>query len=156
MSEGSCSEKVGAMPCAVSGLNTPPAHLAGSERVLVVDDEPAIVRATVNALRWFGYKPTACSSSEEARALFSVAPEMFDLVITDHNMPGLTGAELAKDLTILRPDLPVILCTGYDDVENEILSKSAGVRKFLAKPFMPSVLMEAIREILDGGAKTAD
>ena len=85
----------------------------GNESVLFVDDEPDIVKMEAQMLSALGYKSTVTSRSLEALGFFEESPNRFDIVITDQVMPGMTGSELAKELLRIRPDLPVILCTGF-------------------------------------------
>ena len=85
----------------------------GSERVLVVDDEPAIGRILERMLTGLGYKVTACTSSADALGKFTAAPGLFDIVITDQSMPDLSGTELLGRLRALREDIPVVVMTGF-------------------------------------------
>ncbi|NIA05981.1 MAG: PAS domain S-box protein, partial [Proteobacteria bacterium] len=85
----------------------------GGERILFVDDAKDLADATKGILTYLGYRVTATTSSPEALALFRSQPDAFDLVITDQTMPEMTGVQLAGELLGVRPDLPIILCTGY-------------------------------------------
>jgi len=84
--------------------------------VLLVDDEDFNIKTIQNMLQHLGYKVTALMDSKEALTLFSQNPSQFDLVITDQTMPFMTGEDLGKELMSMRPDIPVILCTGYSDL----------------------------------------
>jgi CheY-like chemotaxis protein len=88
----------------------------GNERILLVDDEEFIVKAVQNMLQHLGYKVTTLMDNREALKLFSADPSQFDLVITDQTMPFMTGEDLGKELMRIRPDIPIILCTGYSDL----------------------------------------
>ena len=88
----------------------------GNERILVVDDEEFIVNSVRNMLQHLGYKVTALMDSQEALKLFSEKPSQFDLVMTDQTMPFMTGEDLGKEFMRIRPDIPIILCTGYSDL----------------------------------------
>ena len=85
----------------------------GAERILFVDDEESLVEVGEEILAELGYEVMSQTSSAEALALLRDDPSRFDVVITDQTMPELTGLELAKEILAIRPDLPVILCTGF-------------------------------------------
>jgi CheY-like chemotaxis protein len=124
----------------------------GNERVLVVDDEDAVVDASRRMLEALGYRVTATTDSEDALARFRAEPSAFDLVLTDHTMPRLTGLELTRQLLAIRPALPVVLCTGYSDRVDEGKAKDAGARGLLLKPLGLRLLAEATRQALDEAA----
>ena len=128
-------------------------ELRGSERVLLVDDEASAVRMMDIALRQLGYDVASYTDSMEALTAFQVNPAQYDIVVTDQTMPQLTGIQLVDELLMIRPDLPIILCSGYSDVVDETLAKAKGVREFLTKPFLPNKLLETIRSILDTKSK---
>ena len=81
--------------------------------------------------------------------VFRSHPDRFDLVITDQTMPNLTGEEISRELMQIRPDIPIILCTGYSDRMNEEKAKKMGIRSFLMKPFAMDKMALCIRQILD-------
>jgi signal transduction histidine kinase/ActR/RegA family two-component response regulator len=121
----------------------------GTERILVVDDEPAIVEVLTHLLRSLGYQVTAAIGSQNALEIFQSGPTGFDLLITDQTMPQMTGLELTRAVTSLRPGLPVILCTGYSrdiDAEN---AESLGVRGFAMKPVTLREIAMLTRRVLD-------
>jgi CheY-like chemotaxis protein len=89
-------------------------------------------------------------SSIEALEAFRAQPDRFDLVITDMTMPNMTGAELAPKLLDIRPDIPIILCTGFSEVINEEKAKAMGIREYILKPVVRDVLARTIRKVLDG------
>ncbi len=122
----------------------------GRERILFVDDEPAIVNFGRSFLKSLGYHVETEIDSVAALAKFTADPAAFDLVITDQTMPEITGLELARSMLALRPDLPIILCTGYSAALSEHEVHTAGVRSFLAKPLDTRILADAVREVLDG------
>lgn len=127
----------------------PPAPAAGgSERLLVVDDEEAIQRLVKNMLERLGYEVTACSGSLDALARFTAAPHVFDLVVTDMSMPQMTGDVLASKVKGLRPDIPVIVCTGFSEKLNpdNTLPQVDGI---LMKPIIRSELAAMVRSALD-------
>jgi CheY-like chemotaxis protein len=120
----------------------------GEERILFVDDEPTLLEIGAELLKRLGYRVTTCGDSRDALETFKARPDEFDLVITDMTMPGLTGDKLAGKLLQVRPDLPVILCTGFG---NSIMGQKAcrtGVKAHLMKPFVLRDLAKSIREVL--------
>jgi PAS domain S-box-containing protein len=121
----------------------------GKERVLFVDDEEMIVQSMRNMLERLGYKVTTATDSENALRLFSAKPSEFDLVITDQTMPRMSGEDLGKKLMRIRPDIPVILCTGYSDLVSSEKATSIGFRGFLMKPFSLRESAELVRRVLD-------
>ncbi|MFZ5585437.1 MAG: PAS domain-containing hybrid sensor histidine kinase/response regulator [Thermodesulfobacteriota bacterium] len=121
----------------------------GCERLLLVDDESALVDIAGRLLTSLGYAVSSRSNSTLALDDFRAAPLAFDLLITDYNMPGMSGLELARRIQAVRPGLPVILCTGYGhQLEREELAP-AGVREVLAKPVLARQLAQAVRRVLD-------
>jgi CheY-like chemotaxis protein len=118
------------------------------EHVLVVDDEPEIVRMLSRMLESRGYRVTAFSSSEQALGEFRRSPSAFDAIITDQTMPRVTGVALARAVREIRPDLPVIITTGYGEkVTSESLARD--VAGFAAKPFDAATLTATLRRVLD-------
>ena len=122
----------------------------GSERILFIDDEAILAKLGKAQLESLGYAVTAALNSREALELFRAKPQFFDLVITDMTMPGLTGKELAGEFLAMRPDIPIILCTGFSEQINERKAKSIGVKAFLMKPYTMDNLNKVIRRILTG------
>lgn len=127
----------------------------GSERVLFVDDEKTLVAVVSAQLKRLGYTVTPVTDSKEALSCFQSAPDDFDLLITDQTMPGMTGIELVGEVQKLRPDLPVILCSGFMDSEAEKQLGSFGIRRFLAKPVLLEELAQSIRSVLDENSNGA-
>ena len=119
------------------------------ERCLVVDDESSIVHIIKNFLEGLGYKVSGFSSSIEALECFRENKESFSIIITDQTMPGLTGIEFSKEILKIRPDIPIVLCTGYSKVTSEIFVKAAGIKEFLKKPISRKKLAETVRAVLD-------
>ena len=120
----------------------------GSERVLVVDDETDVAHMMQRKLHDLGYTVTVFTSSIEALETYKKNPGDFDLVITDMTMPEMTGTALVEKLLALRPDLPVILCTGYSETVDEEKAKSFGIREYIMKPIDTLPLAKAIRRSL--------
>jgi len=119
------------------------------ERLLVVDDEPAIGRVLAEQLERLGYKVTTATDPEEALEALTEDPTDFDLAITDLQMPRMDGVELAARLGALQPGLPVVLITGNRLSVHSNLLRAAGVREVVDKPFQIRELGRAIRAALD-------
>jgi PAS domain S-box-containing protein len=129
----------------------PAAAPTGTKRILFVDDEEAIVRSAQPLLEQLGYGVVAATSSPEALKLFRSQPEAFDLVITDQLMPQMSGLDLAQEVMRIKPDIPVILCTGFSEQISERDAKARGIRKFIMKPLTTGGMAETIRQALEGG-----
>jgi PAS domain S-box-containing protein len=121
----------------------------GTEHILFVDDEESLINMGKQLLVSLGYDVTTRISSIEALELFKTRPDAFDLVITDLTMPNMTGDELAKKLMAIRPDIPVILCTGFSTRITEENAKNMGIRAFIMKPLIRKDIAETIRKVLD-------
>lgn len=121
----------------------------GKESILVVDDEPLVVEATSETLKRLGYMVTTAESGPDGWRKFKNDPHCFDLVITDHVMPEITGMRLAEKMLKVRHDLPVILCTGYSEMVSSEKAKAVGIREFLMKPLMVQELAYIVRRVLD-------
>jgi len=122
---------------------------SGSERILFVDDEEVVVDANNRILKGLGYRVTSTMDSGDALDIFKRNPKDFDLVITDMTMPHMTGAELADELLKIRPEIPIILCTGYSYLVTPEKARDIGIKDFLMKPFSRREIAEAIRSVLD-------
>jgi CheY-like chemotaxis protein len=121
----------------------------GTEKVLMVDDEPALADLGKRMLEFLGYRVEVRTSSVEALEFFRADPERFDGVITDMTMPQLTGLNLAREILAIRPALPIVLCTGFSEQADEARAHSAGVRSFLFKPLVIAELAKTLRKALD-------
>jgi PAS domain S-box-containing protein len=119
----------------------------GDEHILFVDDEESIVRIAKHMLERLGYRVTTRTGSIHALDTFKSDPDAFDLLITDIAMPTMTGDRLARELLALRPDLPVIICTGYGKRYEQ--AREPGVRGTLLKPITRSELAGMVRKVLD-------
>jgi PAS domain S-box-containing protein len=121
----------------------------GNERILFVDDEAPIARMGSRTLERLGYIVTTRTSSVEAFELFRSKPNDFDVVITDMTMPNMTGDELASELMAIRPDIPVILCTGYSKKISDENAADIGIKAFAYKPVVKADLAKTVRKVLD-------
>jgi len=121
----------------------------GTERVMLIDDEADIVQVNRQALERLGYTVTAFTDSAAAVAAFESAPEGVDLLITDMTMPGLTGDHVVRAVLTRRPDLPIIMCTGFSEIVTKEKALGMGVRKLMMKPLSLGALARTIRELLD-------
>lgn len=122
------------------------------ERILVVDDEEAVVEFIRESLDQAGYKVTAVTESPAALRLFEKSPEEYDLILSDVTMPRMTGVELARAVLRSRPQIPVILATGYSELITAEEVKRMGVSRLLIKPFHSDALAAAVRAALDADA----
>jgi nitrogen-specific signal transduction histidine kinase/BarA-like signal transduction histidine kinase len=121
----------------------------GSERILFVDDEEALVEMGEDILAELGYEVTARMNGREAVALLKEDPSRFDLVITDQTMPEMTGIELAGEVLATRADMPIIMCTGFSHVVDADKARAAGVKAFALKPLTKREIARTVRHVLD-------
>ena len=124
----------------------------GAEHVLVVDDEETITNMLRTILTGLGYQVTVSGNSLEALALIEHDPALFDLLITDMTMPHLTGLELAQKTLAIKPDLPIILCTGFSELINKEQAHAIGIRAYMIKPVSVRELAMTVRRILGNKA----
>ncbi len=121
----------------------------GEGQILYVDDEDQIVKMMRLALNRLGYSVTTRNSSLDALELFKLKPNEFDLVITDMTMPKMMGDKLAIELMKIRPDIPVILCTGYSKKMSDEIASKIGIKAFAYKPIVKADLANTIRKVLN-------
>ena len=121
----------------------------GQEHILFVDDEEMVVTLYEDMMTFLGYRITATSSSQDAWQMFEANPDSFDMVITDFTMPHMAGDELSKKMISLRPDIPIILCTGHSNRLTSEEIEQIGIRQFLMKPMILDHLAFTIRDVLD-------
>lgn len=129
-------------------LISPTDHI-GTEHILFVDDDKIIANIGEEMLTAKGYQVTPAMGSQEALAIFQSNPEQFDLVITDMTMPHMTGDHLASEMMSLRPDIPVIICSGGDAIIHEKELLAAGIKAIIMKPFSIDSICGSIRKALD-------
>ena len=121
----------------------------GSEHILFIDDEPSVAAMAEKMMARLGYKVTTRTNSIESLELFRSKPSEVDLVITDMTMPDMTGDLLAVELRKIRPDIPIILCTGFNRKMTEMAPIDLGVSAFVYKPMVMADLAKTIRKVLD-------
>ena len=122
---------------------------SGNENILLVDDEPDIVKLGILMLERSGYNVTGKTDSTEALELFRSNPDGFDLVITDMTMPSLLGTELAREMLKIRQDISVLICTGFSERVNKNTAESLGIKGYINKPVLMQELTAKVREVLD-------
>lgn len=135
---------------AASPENGAKSMVGSGEHILIVDDEEAIVNMQKQILECFNYTITSRTSSLEALEDFRTQPDKYQLVITDMVMPEKTGDQLAKDLLAIRPDIPIIMCTGWSEPVNEKQARGIGIRSYLKKPVTRQDFAQTVRNVLDG------
>jgi CheY-like chemotaxis protein len=121
----------------------------GSESILFIDDESVLAEMGQNILEGLGYTVVSSTNSIDALEMFRTHPHQFDLVITDMTMPGLTGKGLAEELMKIRPDIPIMLCTGYSDLITEEEARNLGITEFIMKPISLREFSQAVRKALN-------
>ncbi|MCB1761266.1 MAG: response regulator, partial [Gammaproteobacteria bacterium] len=139
--------RVGVDLPAEKSLNSQPVR--GRERILLVDDEPSMLEITREMLQTLGYSVTTAGNGARALELFEAAPGDFDIVITDMTMPVMSGDRLSAALLLLRPDIPIILCTGFSRNMDSGKTEGFGVRHLLAKPYTLNQIGMMVRQTLD-------
>jgi len=125
--------------------------IPGKGRVLYVDDDNSLAHLGHALLTSLGYEVVACTSGDEALRVFLQAPQSFDLVITDQTMPRMTGETLVRTLRHIRPNIPVILCTGYSHSIDAGKARAQGIEAFLMKPLSIDTLAPTIQRLLARG-----
>ena len=131
---------------AAAGDPEPPS--GRGERILVIDDEETVARVLELGLGSYDFAPSSCTSAAAALALFREHPSAFDAVLCDLSMPDISGLDLSEQLLKLRPDLPILLSTGFADPADEHRAKELGVKAILTKPYALTVLVEVLRRVL--------
>ena len=125
----------------------------GHEHILLVDDDAAVANLEQQILERLGYQITLRTSSLDAVEVFRSNPDAFDIVITDMTMPNMTGDQLVEEILSIRPDIPIIICTGFSERINEEQAEAIGVKGFLMKPVVKSDLASMVRKVLDDAKK---
>ncbi|GIX47811.1 MAG: hybrid sensor histidine kinase/response regulator [Candidatus Tectimicrobiota bacterium] len=125
----------------------------GHEHILLVEDEAVLAQLGQELLTRLGYRVTVRTSSLEALEAFRANPQRFDLVLTDQTMPNLTGDRLAQELRRLRPDIPIVLCTGFSAMLTEARARELGIDALLLKPLTAEELSRTLRRVLDASRR---
>jgi CheY-like chemotaxis protein len=118
---------------------------------MIVDDERPLVALAEETLAELGYEPVGFDSSVAALQAFSAEPQRFDLVLTDERMPDLTGTELAREIRQLRPDISIILMSGYNDMQLSERAQAVGITDVLRKPLARGDIAEPVARALHVG-----
>jgi PAS domain S-box-containing protein len=121
----------------------------GEESILLVDDEELLVEMGQQRLERLGYKTVGATDALRALEIFRADPDMFHLVITDYTMPQMTGLDLSMKLFRIRPDIPIIMCSGLNDPVPMEKLKKAGIKRFITKPFGKKEFSQTVRSVLD-------
>jgi CheY-like chemotaxis protein len=121
----------------------------GNERILFVDDDKSIIYVGRYRLERLGYQVETKNNPVEALELFRTNPDQFDLVITDMAMPQMTGVQMMKEMLKIRPDMPIILCTGFSEKIDEKKAKELGAAEYVDKPLDKHDFAFKIRNVLD-------
>jgi len=122
---------------------------SGNETILLVDDEPDIVKIGILMLERSGYKVIGKTDSTQALELFRSTPDGFDLVITDMTMPSLLGTDLAREMLKIRKDIPILICTGFSERVDKTTAESLGIKGYINKPVLMKDLTTKVRDVLD-------
>jgi CheY-like chemotaxis protein len=118
---------------------------------MFIDDESSLVEIAESFLKRLGYRVSGFTSSMAAIEQFRASPEDFDLVITDMTMPRMTGDNLSRKILAVREDIPIILCTGFNEQISEKKAREIGIKAFLMKPVDQETLAGTIENILAAG-----
>ncbi len=140
---------IGDIDIPLPSLANDPSLFKGNEKIMIVDDEESIRYVLKDILERYGYTVNAFENGFEALKAFKKDPDYFDLIITDMTMPKISGDELAIELLGIRPDLKIILCTGYGEKMIKTKAIEAGVRRYIQKPITNIDLTKLVREVLD-------
>ncbi|MCG8636734.1 MAG: PAS domain S-box protein [Desulfobacterales bacterium] len=122
----------------------------GNESILLVDDEKPILKLGIRILEKMGYRVTGSHLPSEALSFFAAGPDDFDLLITDMDMPGMIGSRLAKKILEIRPDIPIIICSGYSEKLDAMEKRTLNVKAIIDKPILMEDLIKNVRNVLDG------
>jgi CheY-like chemotaxis protein len=119
------------------------------QTVLIVDNEKALVALTEEILAELGYEPIGFSSSTMALQAFRDSPQRFDIVLTDESMPELNGTDLARQVALVRPDLPILLMSGFAGAQLHERAHALGIRELLRKPLQRKDIAECLGRVLN-------
>ena len=124
-------------------------ELNGTERLLIIDDDEIIAELLKKQLMSFGYHVVALTSPAKAVKIFCQNPQQFDLVITDMTMPKKNGVTLSQEILAIRPDMPIVLCTGFSELINKDSALDKGIKDFIMKPMSKNEIGSVVRNVLD-------
>ena len=141
-----CEKKRRSKESASENKNLP----GGTERILLVDDEAAILNTLTAILNRQGYRVSSFNNGETALQAFMEEPHKFDLILTDMTMPKMNGDKLSGEILKIRGKIPIIICTGYHETYTKEEALKAGIKKYVQKPVMARDLLGIVRELLDG------
>jgi CheY-like chemotaxis protein len=136
-------------PDNISEISTEAQIPIGNETILLVDDEEDVLGMMHLMLERLGYQVISTLNSVKAIETFQKASKTFDLVITDQTMPKMTGMELIRELRLIQPDIPIILCTGFNEKITEDNTRHLGLGALIGKPVRIAEIAGKIREVLD-------
>lgn len=122
----------------------------GDETILIVDDEEQLVELTTMMLKTMGYQSIGFSDSTQALGAFQKDSDRYDLVLTDLTMPDISGGELTEEILKIRSDIPIIICSGFNEIFDKTEAARVGAKAYLSKPVLKNELSETIRKVLDG------
>ena len=126
----------------------------GTESILLVDDELSVAKLEGQMLSRLGYQVLVRTSSNDALNTFKANPNSFDLVISDMTMPNMTGDQLVKTILTIRPETPIVICTGFSEWINKEQAEVLGVKGFLMKPVLKSDMAKMVQTVLDEAKNT--
>jgi CheY-like chemotaxis protein len=118
------------------------------QRILIIDNEKSLVALAEEILAELGYEPIGFSSSVDALQEFRETPQHFDAVLTDETMPDLTGIDLAGEIALLRPDMPIVMMSGFGGEQLPERAQAIGIRELLRKPLQKKDLAECFERVL--------
>jgi len=121
---------------------------SNGHHIVIVEDEESLASFLTDLFSNHGYKVTTYTNSRLAQKALPKMLDEIDLILTDHTMPGITGLQLAKEVLALRPDLPIILCTGFSFKIDEKTAYAIGISRFLQKPISTTELLKAVELLL--------
>jgi CheY-like chemotaxis protein len=139
---------------AITASEAPASTRPRRERVLYIDDEPALVQLTMRSLTRLGYRVTGFSDPMQALDAFCAAPQDFDVIITDLSMPGMSGFDLARAILAVRGDIPIIVTSGYVRPQDEEAAMNLGVHAIVLKPDTVDELVQALDRLFQSSASS--
>lgn len=122
---------------------------SGTECIMFVDDEPSLVSVFRQGMMRLGYKVEGFTDPRKAEEFFSKNPDAVDIVVTDTTMPYINGVDLAARLMTIKPDIPIIICTGFTTLISMEEARQRGIRDYIMKPFKIKDIAIRIKDILN-------